>query len=136
MFSFFLNKYIVSAIGSLLISVAMYAATSYYETKGYNRAINEIRAATNEKLVKAAQEAFDKAEIKIKKAAISQRKLYENSLKQVVAKQKVKLVTEYVIKEVNKIVYVKGECSDLGTKYVELRNKAINSANTATINRP
>lgn len=122
-------KWVFILLGGL---AAFYAIINHYENKGYNRAVVEIQTQANKEIVKATKNAIKNAETKIKAALKTQQALHDSELKRAKDERVITEVINNVETEIEKIVYVEGDCTDFGSDYIRLRNKAISAANLAT----
>lgn len=133
MFIFYLTKFkwVFILLGGV---AAWFTISSYYETKGYNRAVTEIQRESADKIAAATTEAIHAAEIEIALALARQRLLFDGELKRAENERVVSIEIKEVISEVEKIVYKDGDCRNIGDDSFRLLNESINHANKATRN--
>lgn len=117
--------------GSAALFASMYAVTSHYESKGYNKAVIEFKSRSNEEIQKATKKAFSEAAKKMQEALNRQRNLHEMEIKRVSDERKVIVETEKVIEYVDKIQF-KDNCSTASDDVTKLLNRSVTNSNSAS----
>lgn len=129
----FLSSYskIITVVATLLGAVAaFYAVTNHYETKGYQRAVAELREASNKAIKTATDKAIKEANEQIEKALDRQQKLHDSELQRVKEEREVQTEIREVIKYVDK-VEIRNECSTVSDDIIRLLNNSV-----IRVNRP
>lgn len=131
MFIFYLTKFkwVITGVASSAAAIAaILAVLSYYETKGYNRAINELAESTAQELKAATDKAILKANKDMQEALNKQQAIFDSEL--VRAKEEALAETKYieVIEYVDK-VEIRDVCSTVDDSIIELLNKSISNSN-------
>ena len=114
--------------GILGALASIYAITSHFENKGYNRAIVELQSKANEKIAIATANAIEAAQKETKKALATQQNIFDNELDRVKNDKQVAIEIEEVVKYVDRIE-IKNECAVLSDDIVGMLNRSIDSVN-------
>ena len=122
-------KKIIGIVGGLIsVVVSLYGVTTYFETKGYNRAMIEFQSKASIKINKATNEAILKARKETEKAMTTQQLIFDNELRIAKDSRIVETKIQEVIKHVDR-VKIKNECATVSDDIVKLLNETINTIN-------
>ena len=121
----------IAAIIGLLSS--LYAIKSHYVGVGYEKAKNELQAQAAEQIAKATQDAISQANKQIELALSKQQKIFDAELLRVKNEKQVEIITNEVIRNVDKIKYV-NNCTSIGLDAVGLLNNSVAASNSSAQN--
>jgi hypothetical protein len=112
-------------------AVGGFTVASYFETKGYNKAILEFQASTNIQVKNATDKALTKASKEMQNALDKQQLIFDSELQRTNKEKEVKIRYQKVVEYVDKIK-IDSTCSSLDTSIVQLLNSSISNSNVSS----
>lgn len=118
-------------IGGVSLAASLLAIASYYENKGYNRAVVELKSKTTEAIQKATNKAIAEAQRDMRKALKQQQRIFDAELERVKNERIVETEIKEIYRDVDRVV-IKNECTSFSDDIMQLLNNSINTSNRSS----
>jgi len=130
MWIYYLTKFrwVIGAIG---LAASLFSIASYFEQRGYNKAIVELQLKTNKAVQEATKKAINKANEEMEKALNAQQDVFDRELERVKNERVVETKVKEIYRDVDKII-IKNECTTFDSSIMQLLNNSVNNSNSAS----